>query len=88
MIIYMIFKWGGAGGGGQRGKIALGGLLRRGVQNERNFQKGHSSNNELWHMHNVLKNSGKFIMFSDKKSLFWDLKIKYLLRVSEFLNHT
>ena len=43
---------------------------------------------KLWQMHNVLKNSGKFIMFSDKKSLFWDLKIKYLLRVSEFLNHT
>ena len=51
-------------------------------------RKGHSSNDELWQMHNVLKNSGKFIMFSDKKSLFWDLKIKYLLRISEFLNHT
>ena len=55
----MIFKWGGAGGGGSKGENCPGGLLRRGVQNERNFQKGHSSNDELWHMHNVLKNSGK-----------------------------
>ena len=46
MIIYMIFKWGG-GAGGSKGENCPGGLLMRGVQNERNFQKGHSSNDEI-----------------------------------------
>ena len=34
-------------GGGSKGENCPGGLLRRGVQNERNFQKGHSSNDEI-----------------------------------------